>query len=154
MENPPPHLPSILLDKMDASEDRDLKLQRASADLLAEFGSSLTKFLWKSPPEGDQQGKPVLKVRSYVKECKTNSLIKLVGWISDLINIHDKVVMVVSFLAGAFSGMATTARFTSCKISSSSNFCLHPISMQSPRYLLCTPSKRFYCHHTFIQRHL
>ncbi|KAI9821625.1 MAG: hypothetical protein M1827_002206 [Pycnora praestabilis] len=34
---------------MDVPEDRDIKVQRASADLLSDFGSSLAGFLWKGP---------------------------------------------------------------------------------------------------------
>lgn len=64
---------------MDAPEDRDLTLQRASADLLAEFGTSLPKFLYKtSKTELQGGGSPDPVVRKCVREHKTDHLVKLV----------------------------------------------------------------------------
>lgn len=69
---------------MDAPEDAELHLQRASADLLREFSSSLPRFLWV--PVGQQSdGEQGPSARKLVKERGTEQLIKLVGPISDLI---------------------------------------------------------------------
>lgn len=67
---------------MDAPEDAELHLQRASADLLSEFSSSLPRFLWLSPnvgqqSEGEGEQGPLL-ARKVVKERSTEQLIKLV----------------------------------------------------------------------------
>lgn len=75
---------------MDAPEDADLHLQRASADLLNEFSSSLPRFLWLSPKVGQQSdGEQGCSARKYVKERGTEQLIKLVCPISDLIGPPD-----------------------------------------------------------------
>lgn len=70
---------------MDAPEDAELHLQRASADLLSEFSSSLPRFLWLTPKVGQQsegeQGP--LFARKVVKERSTEQLINLVCQISD-----------------------------------------------------------------------
>lgn len=65
---------------MDAPEDRDLTLQRASADLLAEFSTSLHKFLYITPtvqPQNDQP--PDLVPRKCVRDRKVDHLVKLVS---------------------------------------------------------------------------
>lgn len=65
---------------MDTTGDADLKLQRASADLIADLQRSLPHFLRKSTPA--QSGhSPTASggVRGLVRETKTNQLIKLVG---------------------------------------------------------------------------
>ena len=65
---------------MDATGDEDLKLQRASADLIAELQRSLPRFLFKRRPV--KPGHPLAAggaVRYLVREIKTDQLIKLVG---------------------------------------------------------------------------
>lgn len=64
---------------MDAPEDAELHLQRASVDLLREFSSSLPRFLWLSPKVGQQSdGEQGPSARKIVKERSTEQLIKLV----------------------------------------------------------------------------
>ncbi len=58
---------------MDSAEDeQDLKLQRASADLLAELQSALRPFLWKKVPSGGT------RIRRRVTARETDRLIALV----------------------------------------------------------------------------
>jgi hypothetical protein len=40
---------------MDAPDDRDIKLQRASAELLIEFKDKLTPLLWKQTTDGQSK---------------------------------------------------------------------------------------------------
>ena len=63
---------------MDTTGDEDLKLQRASADLIAELQRSLPRFLYKSIPAGSGSAGSS-RVRGLVRETKTDQLIKLVG---------------------------------------------------------------------------
>ena len=65
---------------MDTTGDEDLKLQRASADLIAELQRSLPRFLYKSiPAESGHRSAGSSRVRGLVRETKTDQLIKLVG---------------------------------------------------------------------------
>lgn len=64
---------------MDTTGDEDLKLQRASADLIAELHRSLPHFLYSDIPA--ESGHPPAAsggVRGLVRETKTDQLIKLV----------------------------------------------------------------------------
>lgn len=72
---------------MDAPEDAELHLQRASADLLREFSSSLPRFLWVSVGQ-QSDGEQGPSARKLVKERGVEQLIKLVGPIFDLIAPH------------------------------------------------------------------
>ncbi len=65
---------------MDAPEDGDIKLQRASADLLTEFETRLPVFLRKpTPPAVDKQSLPATSpVRRTVRRGDTDRLIQLV----------------------------------------------------------------------------
>lgn len=64
---------------MDAVEDREVKLQKASAELLAEFKTSLPRYLWVSQTKEKRiQKESILIARSIVKILKTNDLISLV----------------------------------------------------------------------------
>lgn len=76
---------------MDASEDAELHLQRASADLLREFSSSLPRFLSRLSPKVGQQSDEEQgpSARKLVKERSTEQLIKLVCPISDPIGPPD-----------------------------------------------------------------
>ncbi|KAL9117901.1 MAG: hypothetical protein Q9187_005556 [Circinaria calcarea] len=64
---------------MDAAEDKDVQLQRASSELLLEFESSLPRFLWisssKSQVTPDQR--PSQRLRKTVRHRTTADLIKL-----------------------------------------------------------------------------
>ena len=51
------------------NDDGDIKLQRASADLISQLEISLSRFLWKSTGS----------VRRLVREPKATQLIRLVG---------------------------------------------------------------------------
>lgn len=112
---------------MDVPEDAELHLQRASADLLSDFSSSLPRFLWLSPNVGQQsegeQG--LLFARKAVKERSTEQLIKLVCPIP----IRYNYVRIVNhnssslYIVGAFSGMASTAGSSSQSFHTSSQFC-------------------------------
>lgn len=63
---------------MDSTGDEDLKLQRASADLIAELQRSLPHFLYKSiPVQSGHSPAASAQVRGLVRETKTDQLIKL-----------------------------------------------------------------------------
>ena len=65
---------------MDTTGDEDLKLQRASADLIAELQSALPHFLFKDvPAQSEDSSTDGRRVRRLVRETKTDQLIKLVG---------------------------------------------------------------------------
>lgn len=65
---------------MDAPADADLKLQRASADLIAEVQLSLPHFLYKRTPALSGHSSAASGgVRGLVREIKTQQLIKRVG---------------------------------------------------------------------------
>lgn len=65
---------------MDAPAEDDLRLQRVSGGLLAEFGALLPHYLWASIiPAGPQDAsRGRANSRKCVKQSKTNYLIKLV----------------------------------------------------------------------------
>ena len=59
---------------MDATEDEgDVKLQRASADLLADLQRSLHPFLWQKLPSGAE------RIRRRVRIRERDRLVALVG---------------------------------------------------------------------------
>ena len=63
---------------MEGAAEGDLELQRASADLIAEFHRSISPFLRKSAPGKDGlpgQG----RVRRLVRQSKTDQLSKIVS---------------------------------------------------------------------------
>ncbi|KAI9777363.1 MAG: hypothetical protein M1835_005261, partial [Candelina submexicana] len=66
---------------MDASDDSDVKLQRASADLLADFQRSLPKFLWHAPKSIDSSSRTPVRRRVGCKDVDS-----LVGLIKLLIS--------------------------------------------------------------------
>ena len=57
---------------MDVAEDRDVKLQRASGDLVAEFSAKLPSLLWRSV------GSAPRTPRKWAPESKTERLVTLV----------------------------------------------------------------------------
>ncbi|KAJ5098458.1 hypothetical protein N7532_005459 [Penicillium argentinense] len=57
---------------MDAAEDRDIKLQRASNDLVTEFSTKLPSLLWRS-----QTGAPHRTSRKWTSEFKAEKLVSL-----------------------------------------------------------------------------
>ncbi|KAJ5279427.1 hypothetical protein N7478_004799 [Penicillium angulare] len=57
---------------MDAVEDRELKLQRASGDLLTEFSEKLPSLLWRS-----ENGTPLRTPRKWAPVSKTEKLVSL-----------------------------------------------------------------------------
>ncbi|TVY40914.1 Tubulin-specific chaperone D [Lachnellula subtilissima] len=83
---------------MDAPEDdRDIKLQRASADLLADLESSLKPFLWKSTSSGKA------KVRRRVRVRATDRLVILLEPFQELPQLLDPHLdKLVPVLADAF----------------------------------------------------
>jgi hypothetical protein len=60
---------------MDASDDRDIKLQRVSGDLLADFEKGLPVLLWSKSRGDGTRGHS----RRRVKERELTRLILLVG---------------------------------------------------------------------------
>lgn len=66
---------------METTGDEDLKLQRASADLIAELQRSLPHFLYKRGIFAQSAYSPAARasVRRLVRDSKTDQLIKLVG---------------------------------------------------------------------------
>ncbi|KAJ6144506.1 hypothetical protein N7470_008401 [Penicillium chermesinum] len=57
---------------MDVAEDRDVKLQRASSDLVAEFSAKLPSLLWRSSNRNPQR-----TPRKWAPESKTEKLVSL-----------------------------------------------------------------------------
>ncbi|KAJ5817724.1 hypothetical protein N7447_007732 [Penicillium robsamsonii] len=57
---------------MDAAEDRDVKLQRASGDLVSEFSAKLPSLLWRA-----QTGTPIRTPRKWAQVTKTEKLVSL-----------------------------------------------------------------------------
>ena len=83
---------------MDATGDEDLKLQRASADLIAELQRSLPHFLYKSKPtESTHSPTASPTVRCLVRETKTDQLIKLVGSPDETCCEYDLLMSIISF---------------------------------------------------------
>lgn len=64
---------TIWISTMDATEDRDVKLQRASGDLVAEFSVKLPSLLWKL-----QNGTSLRTPRKWAQVTKTEKLVSLV----------------------------------------------------------------------------
>lgn len=62
---------------MDAPDDRDIKLQRASGDLIKEFETRLPPLLWKSQAQGNN-GRAGKVPHRWVQATKTDRLISLV----------------------------------------------------------------------------
>ena len=83
---------------MDTTGDEDLKLQRASADLIAELQRFLPHFLYKSKPtKSTHWGTASRTVRCLVRETKTDQLIKLVGSPQQTCCEYDLLICMVSF---------------------------------------------------------
>ncbi|KAJ5266161.1 hypothetical protein N7524_007179 [Penicillium chrysogenum] len=57
---------------MDAAEDREVKLQRASGDLVSEFSAKLPSLLWRA-----QTGTPLRTPRKWAQVTKTEKLVSL-----------------------------------------------------------------------------
>ena len=65
---------------MENTGDEDLKLQRASADLIAELQRCLPRLLYKNGFNESKHSPTTSSiVRGLVRETKTDQLIKLVG---------------------------------------------------------------------------
>lgn len=60
---------------MDAAEDRDIKFQRASADLIKDLSENLPSLLWKSRVHNGQN---IQVARRWAQAAKTERLISLV----------------------------------------------------------------------------
>lgn len=60
---------------MDAADDREVKLQRASGDLVKEFSEKLPSLLWKT--RAAEQGE-VRVPRRWTHAAKTERLVSLV----------------------------------------------------------------------------
>lgn len=58
---------------MDTVEDRELKLQRASGDLVTEFSEKLPSLLWRF-----EKGTPLRTPRKWAPISKTEKLVNLV----------------------------------------------------------------------------
>lgn len=59
---------------MDATDDREVKLQGASGDLVVEFSTKLPSLLWKSA-----KGQDIRVARRWAPAAKTEKLIALVS---------------------------------------------------------------------------
>ncbi|KAJ6036942.1 Tubulin-specific chaperone D C-terminal [Penicillium herquei] len=85
---------------MDAVEDRDLKLQRASGDLVTEFSAKLPSLLWRF-----ENGTPLRTPRKWAPVSKTEKLVALLEPFQEwpqLLDPHLQVLLpplVDSFLA-------------------------------------------------------
>lgn len=62
---------------MDAADDREVKLQRASGDLVDEFSAKLPSLLWKTRTEN---GHNIRVPRRWTQANKTEKLIGLVSY--------------------------------------------------------------------------
>lgn len=69
----PSSAPANLHPTMDAPDDREVKLQRASGDLVLEFSAKLPSLLWKFPKGQDSR-----VVRRWSPAAKTEKLVTLV----------------------------------------------------------------------------
>ncbi|TVY41842.1 Tubulin-specific chaperone D [Lachnellula occidentalis] len=98
MASQKPANPSSGAQSMDApDDDRDIKLQRASADLLADLESSLKPFLWKTTSSGKA------KVRRRVRVRATDRLVDLLEPFQELPQLLDPHLdKLVPILANAF----------------------------------------------------
>lgn len=80
---------------MDAAEDRDLKLQRASTDLVKEFSAKLPSLLWRI-----QNGHSLRAPREWAQVIKTEKLVSLVSQLSNrLMSLKpelDSLLMIVT----------------------------------------------------------
>ena len=73
---------------MDTTPDEDLKLQRASADLIADFQRFLPRFLFNTIPAPSAPPSAAnAALRPLVRETKTDQLIKLVGPTHDRLSV-------------------------------------------------------------------
>lgn len=123
---------------MDAAEDRDLKLQRASSDLVTEFSAKLPTLLWKSQP-----GTPLRTPRKWAPVSKTEKLIALVrpqlNWLSKwpcLRIIANKI-----WTARTFSGMASASGPASAEVAANISRCVSGVSVQASRPVLLSALK-------------
>lgn len=143
---------------MNAPEDAELHLQRASADLLREFSSSLPRFLWLSPKVGQQSdGEQGPSARKIVKERSTEQLIKLVCPTSIRSGAPGNIVLLIilpRYIVGAFSGMASTAGSSSQSFHIASQFCFPRLSVQPQWTISPFTAKAFYRIHTLAPRDL
>lgn len=93
---------------MDAAEDREVKLQRASGDLVQEFSEKLPSLLWKTRPDQPNTRIP----RRWTPAAKTERLVGLVSKLPtpSLISVSSlRIFLVVTadhFVVGAVSGVA------------------------------------------------
>lgn len=98
---------------MDAADDREVKLQRASGDLVAEFSTKLPLLLWKTRT---LNGREIRVARRWAPAAKTERLVGLV-WqpftlvASSLANLLHSV--------GTFSRVAAVAGPSSAEAASS-----------------------------------
>ena len=97
---------------MDAPAENDVQLQRISKGLLAEFGASLPRYLWASHIPGGLQRPQKDKVcRRFVKQSKTNHLIKLVRPKVPTLNYEILYINgLFGAVVGTFPRMATVDR--------------------------------------------
>lgn len=63
---------------MDAPEDADLQVQRASPDLIADLHASLEPFLWRTEPSAITNVKQ-RRIRRRVRARETDRIVALVG---------------------------------------------------------------------------
>lgn len=93
---------------MDAADDREVKLQCASGDLVDEFSTKLPSLLWKTRTEN---GHNVRVPRRWTQANKTEKLIGLVRYYQ-LPSIKYKTL---TLTAGTLPRMATTSGPSSAK---------------------------------------
>lgn len=99
---------------MDAAEDREVKLQRASGDLVQEFSEKLPSLLWKTRPEQPNTRIP----RRWTPAAKTERLVGLVSKLptpfpnpnDQSTNLYCRIVETADHsTVGALSGVAAAA---------------------------------------------
>lgn len=87
---------------MDAPDDRDIKFQRASGDLLQEFEEKLTPLLWRQNTIQSQK-----TVHRWSQAPKESRLIEVVSEIRCPIMSAQPLLTLTT--AGKISGMASVA---------------------------------------------
>ncbi|KAI9800273.1 MAG: hypothetical protein M1833_003387 [Piccolia ochrophora] len=88
---------------MDAPDDRDIKLQRSSADLIADFSRSLSRFISVSEPESHSPSSRV-QYRATVQEREANRLARLLEPFQEWPQLLDPhLTAIVSLLVTALS---------------------------------------------------
>lgn len=81
-----------------AADEKDVRLQKASAELIADLDTSLKPFLWRTDEAG------VLSLRRNVHTRELGRLINLVGVIT---NQTHSIMLIMATVAGTVPGRSS-----------------------------------------------